>query len=96
YDRLTWEKVWFQEGSIQFWYNDLNQSLENMKRVAARAEDVDLNTGVQAWLRMGQIYDLEHRRGEALAAYHHAIDYAPQAEAAQESRKYLDAPYRRM
>lgn len=96
FDRLAWEKIWFQEGSIQFWYNDLNQSLENMKRVTARAEDVDLNTGVQAWLRMGQIYDMQHRRNEALAAYRHAIAYAPQAEAAQESRKYLDTPYRRM
>jgi tetratricopeptide (TPR) repeat protein len=96
YDRLAWEKIWFQEGSIQFWYNDLNQSLENMKRVTARAEDVDLNTGVQAWLRMGQIYDMQHRRDEALSAYRHAIAYAPQAEAAQESRKYLDTPYRRM
>ena len=96
YDRLPWEKVWFQEGSIQFWYNDLDQSLENMRRVTAKADDVDLNTGVLAWLRMGQIYDMKHRRNEALEAYHKAIDYAPQAEAAQESRRYLDTPYRRM
>jgi len=96
YDRLPWEKIWFQEGSIQFWYNDLDHSLENMLRVTAKADDVDLNTGVLAWLRMGQIYDMKHRRDEALSAYHKAIDYAPQAEAAQESRRYLDTPYRRM
>jgi tetratricopeptide (TPR) repeat protein len=96
YDRVPWEKVYFQEGTIQFWYNDLEQSLENLKRVAAASEDVDLNTGVFAWLRIGQIYDLTHRRNEAIAAYKQAIAYAPQAEAAQESRKYLSAPYHRL
>jgi len=96
FDRLPWEKIYYQEGSIQFWYNDLDRSLENMKKVAAAGEEVDLNTGVQAYLRMGQIYDMKQRRAEAIAAYKKAIAYAPQAEAAQESRKYLDTPYRRM
>ena len=59
-------------------------------------EDVDLNTGVHAYLRMGQIYDMKKRRAEAIEAYKKAIAYAPQAEAAQESRKYLATPYRRM
>jgi hypothetical protein len=45
---------------------------------------------------MGQIYDMKQRRQEAVEAYRKAIAYAPQAEAAQESRKYLAAPYRRM
>ena len=96
FDRVPWEKIYYQQGSIQFWYNDLDRSLENMKRVAAASEDVDLNTGVQAFLRMGQIYDMKQRRTEAVAAYKKAIAYAPQAEAAQESRKYLSTPYRRM
>jgi tetratricopeptide (TPR) repeat protein len=96
FDRLPWEKIYYQQGSIQFWYNQLDSSLENMKKVAAAGEEIDLNTGAQARLRMGQIYDMKQRRAEAIAAYRKAIDYAPQAEAAQESRKYLDAPYRRM
>jgi tetratricopeptide (TPR) repeat protein len=95
YDRVPWEKVYFQEGTIQFWYNDLDRSLENLKKVAAAQEEVDLNTGVVARMRMGQIYDMTHRRTEALEAYRKAIAYAPQAEAAQESRKYLTVPYRR-
>jgi hypothetical protein len=45
---------------------------------------------------MGQIYDLTNHRALALAAYRKAIAYAPEAEAAQESKKYLSAPYRRM
>jgi tetratricopeptide (TPR) repeat protein len=98
YDRVPWEKIYFQEGIVEFWYNDLADALENMKRVAAASgsDEVDLNTGVSAWLRIGEIYDMEHRRPEALAAYKKAIAYAPQAEAAQESRKYLAEPYRRM
>ncbi|MCU1239169.1 MAG: Tetratricopeptide 2 repeat protein [Candidatus Solibacter sp.] len=96
FDRLPWEKIYFQEGSIQFWYNDLDHSLENMKKVTAKADDVDLNTGVLAYLRMGQIYDMKHRRSEAIESYKKAIAYAPQADAAQESKKYLSTPYRRM
>ena len=96
YDRVPWEKIYFQEGTIEFWYNDLERALENMKKVAAASEEVDLNMGVSAYLRMGQIYDMTHRRGEALEAYRKAIAYAPQAEAAQESRKYLSTPYHRM
>ena len=96
FERLPWEKIYFQKGSIQFWYNDLDQSLENMRKVTAAAEDVDLNTGVLAYLRMGQIYDMKHRRAEAVEAYKKAIAYAPQADAAQESKKYLSTPYRRM
>ena len=97
YDRMPWEKVYFQEGTIEFWYNDLNDALENMKKVAAASasDEVDLNTGDFAYLRMGQIYDMTHRRQLALEAYRKAIAYAPQAEAAQESRKYLSTPYRR-
>ena len=95
FDRLPWEKVWFQAGIIQFWYNDLDRALDNLRKVAAGSEEIDLNTGVQAWLRMGQIYDMTQRRPQALEAYRKAIAYAPQAEAAQESRKYLSSPYRR-
>jgi len=86
FDRLPWEKIWFR---------DLDRALENMKKVTAGGDELDLNTGVQAWLRMGQIYDMTGRRPQALEAYRKAIAYAPQAEAAQESRKYLSTPYRR-
>jgi tetratricopeptide (TPR) repeat protein len=98
FERVPWEKIYYQEGSIQFWYNDLEHSLENMKKVTASAagNELDLNTGAQAYLRMGQIYDMKHRRAEATEAYRKAIAYAPDAEAAQESKKYLSTPYRRM
>jgi tetratricopeptide (TPR) repeat protein len=95
FDRLPWEKVYFHQGSIQFWYNDLDRSLENLKKVTAHADEVDLSTGVIAYLRIGQIYDMQHRRAEALEAYKKAIAYAPQADAAGEARKYLSVRYSR-
>jgi len=95
YDRVPWEKIYFQQGSVQFWYRDLDGALENMKKVTA-TQELDLNMGASAYLRMGQIYDLTNRRSLALAAYRNAIAYAPDAEAAQESKKYLATPYRRM
>jgi tetratricopeptide (TPR) repeat protein len=96
YDRVPWESIYFHQGTVQFWYRDLDAALENMKKVTAAEEDLDLNTGSFAYLRMGQIYDLTNHRALALAAYRKAIAYAPEAEAAQESKKYLSAPYRRM
>lgn len=95
FDRVPWEKIYFQEGTIQFWYRDLNHSLENLKKVAAASGDLDLNTGAYAFLRIGQIYDLTQRRSQALEAYRRCIAYAPDADAAHESRKYLSIPYRR-
>jgi tetratricopeptide (TPR) repeat protein len=95
YDRVPWEKIWFQEGTIQFWYRDLTAALENLKRVAAAQEDLDLNTAVYAWLRMGQIYDLTGRRSQALDAYRKALAAAPQADGAVEAKRYLGSPYRR-
>ena len=95
YDRLPWEKIYYQEGAIQFWYRDLDQALENLAKVAAHASEVDLNTGAYTYLRMGQIYDMTQRRALAVESYRKAIAYAPDADASQEAGKYLSTPYRR-
>jgi len=95
FDRVPWEKIYFQRVTIQFWYRDLNGALESLKKVAASPQELDLNTGAQTYLRMGQIYDMTGRRMQALDSYRHAIAYAPEAEAAHESRRYLAAPYHR-
>ncbi len=95
YASVSWEQIYFQLGNIQFWYNDLDPALDNLRKVTASHSEVDLNTGVLAWMRMGQIYDMEHRRNEAIDAYKHAIAFAPDAEAAKESKGYISTPYRR-
>ncbi len=95
YGRVPWEMIYYHLGTIQFWSNDLENALVNMQKVTEGAEAVDLNTGVLAWMRVGQIYDLTNRRDMALEAYKKAIAYAPEAEAARESRHYISSPYRR-
>jgi len=95
YAGVPWEKIYFQLGNIQFWYNDLDRALDNLKKVTASRNEVDLNTGVLAWMRVGQIYDLTNRRPQAIEAYKRAIAFAPEADAAKESRSYMSSPYRR-
>jgi tetratricopeptide (TPR) repeat protein len=95
YDRVPWEKIYFQEGIIQFWYRDLDQALDNLTKVTAAADEVDLNTGVSAYLRIGQIYDMKGQHAQAVTFYKKAIAYAPESDAAQESKRYLSTPYHR-
>ena len=96
YDSLAWEKIYFAQGTIQFWYRDLDHALENLQKVAASSQLIGLNTGAVTYLRIGQIYDLMNRRAEAVEAYQRSIAFAPGADAARESRKYLGMPYRRL
>jgi tetratricopeptide (TPR) repeat protein len=93
--QLRMEKIYYAEGTIEFWYNDLDTALANMKQATSAAEELDLNTGVLAWMRLGQIYDLKGQRGLAIEAYRHAMAFAPDSDAARESRQYLVSPYRR-
>jgi len=95
YDRAPWHKIWYQEGTIQFWYRDYDAAIENLRKTCGSPEEIDLNTGATAWLRLGQIFDLKLRRPEAMDAYRKSIAFAPQSEQAQEARRYLSTPYHR-
>jgi len=95
YASLPAEKIQFARGVIQFWYNDLDQAVANLKTVTARARDLDLNTGTFAWLRLGQTYDLKGQRALAVSAYEQAVRLAPESDAAKLSRQYIATPYSR-
>ena len=95
YANLASEKILYQMGNLQFWYRDYDAALTNLQKVTEGLDHVDLNTGVLTWMRIGQIYDLTDRRKQAMRAYQQAIRVAPEAEAAKESQKYLNSPYRR-
>ncbi|MGH9675410.1 MAG: tetratricopeptide repeat protein [Bryobacteraceae bacterium] len=95
YKRMPIEKVYFSRGTLQFWYRDFEAAVGNFRRVAARADDMDLNTALMTWMRLGQLHDLLGRRVEAQAAYRNAVALAPQSEVAKECRGYLRSPYRR-
>lgn len=95
YQRVSTEKILSARGIVQFWYGDLDDAITNLRRVTAKADELDLNTGVYSWLRLAQTLDLKGRRTEALEAYRKTIDYAPQSDAAKEARQCIGAPYRR-
>lgn len=92
---VPWEKIDYHLGNIEFWYRDYAAALEHLAKVTASEEEVDLNTGVLAWLRTGQCHDMLGERAEAVEAYKKALEFAPQADAAREARRYLSSPYRR-
>lgn len=95
FDHLPPEKIAYFRGNLLFWYNDLEEAIVNLKQATAGADDLDLNTGVLAWMRLGQTYDLLGRRDRAIAAYREAMAFAPGSEPARESAGYIRNPYRR-
>ncbi|HXJ38284.1 MAG TPA: tetratricopeptide repeat protein [Bryobacteraceae bacterium] len=98
YGRIPIEKIHYEMGNMQFWFNDLDRALESLRKVTSSPElmkDLDLNTGALAFMRQGQIYDLQNRHNLAIPVYRQAIQFAPEAEAAKESQRYLNAPYKR-
>jgi tetratricopeptide (TPR) repeat protein len=95
FSRVPWEKIYYQLATVQFWHNDLDEALENFEKVTEGFEQVDLNTEVLTWMRIGQIHDLAGRPESAREAYKKAIAAAPGAGAARESKRYIRSPYRR-
>ena len=92
---LPAEKVEFARGNLLFWYRDLDSALADLKQVTKKVDSLDLNTAVLAWLRVGQIHDLQGRHAEAIEAYREAVKTAPHSPAAEEAQGYIKKPYHR-
>ena len=95
YPSMPIEKVYYSRGNLLFWYHDYDQALANLARVTPRAKEIDTNTGMNAWLRTGQSYDVKGERKKATDAYWMAINSAPDSDAAKEAKKYVASPYKR-
>lgn len=95
YSTLPAGKVQYLKANLLFWYGDLDPALAELKQVTEQADTLDLNTAVMAWLRLGQIYDLEDKRRDAIQAYRETVKTAPKSEAAEEAKSYISSPYRR-
>jgi tetratricopeptide (TPR) repeat protein len=98
YGRIPQEKIDYETGNLQFWFDDLESALKNFQKATAtpgHLKELDLNTGVLALMRQGQIYDLEDRHDLAVKLYQRAVQFAPDAEAARESERYIRKPYKR-
>ncbi len=95
YRHLPPEKIKYLRANLLFWYGDLDPALADLKQVTHKATELDLGTAVMAWLRLGQVYDLEGDHERAVEAYRESMKTAPQSAAATEAKSYLSNPYRR-
>lgn len=95
FEELPPEKIAYFRGNLLFWYNDLEEAVTHLMTATAGADKLDLNTGVLAWMRLGQSYDLLGEREKAIAAYRQAMAFAPGSEVARESAGYIRSPYQR-
>lgn len=95
YAGLPAGKVQYLKANLLFWYGDLDPALTDLKQVTQVADQLDLSTAVMAWLRLGQVYDLEGKHQDAIHAYRETMKAAPKSEAALEAKGYISNPYRR-
>ncbi len=95
YASLSAAKVQYMRGNLLFWYGDLDRARTDLKQATGKADELDLNTALLAWLRLGQVYDLREDHREATEAYREAIKAAPSSEIAAEAKNYISSPYRR-
>lgn len=95
YADLPPEKIQYLKANLLFWYGDLDPALSGLREVTNKAGSLDLGTAVMAWLRLGQVYDLQGKRQDAVEAYRETVRTAPTSEAANEAKSYISNPYRR-
>ena len=92
---VPWWKIYYERANLQFWHNLPREALVNFNRVVTASDDPSVSARVLSYMRIGQILDTLNERKQAVESYRKAISFAPSAEAAQESRRYLSSPYRR-
>ena len=92
---LPEERIQFARGNFLFWHKEFDPATRELEQATAHAEVLDPNSGPAAWLRLGQCYDIEGRRSDALRAYEHAVAFTPSSEPAKEARKYIDSAFTR-
>jgi epoxyqueuosine reductase len=95
YKSLSVEKIHYLEGNLFFWYGDLDPAKADLKQVTQTADELDLNTAVMAWLRLGQVYDMQGSHEDAIQAYRQAMKLAPNSGAGIEAKSYIVNPYKR-
>ena len=90
---LPAERIQFARGNLLFWFKEFGRATHELEQATAHAELLDPNSGPSAWLRLGQCYDIEGRRADAVRAYEQAVAFTPAGEPGKEARKYLDTAF---
>lgn len=88
-------KVQYVLGNLNFWYGDIPAADVSLRVATQGAKELDLSMAVLAWLRLGQVLDLQSKHDEASRAYRDCMRIAPDSEVASEARGYIGKPYRR-
>jgi tetratricopeptide (TPR) repeat protein len=95
FEVLPLEKVYYYEGNLYFWYNEPDNGIEALKKATTKTAELDLNTALYAWLRLGQCHDMKGQRSEAKKAYERVVALSAESDAAKEARGFLTTPYKR-
>jgi tetratricopeptide (TPR) repeat protein len=93
FPQLRKSRLDYAKGNFNFWYRNYPEALQQLRVATQGAGELDLHTGVLAYMRLGQVHDVLGDRKAARAAYEKAIALAPTSDAAKESRGYLNKPY---
>lgn len=88
-------KIHYSRGNLLFWYREYDAALSSLAKVTGRAIQLEGNTGLNAWLRTGQCFDIKGQRAKALEAYRQAVNAAPDSDAGKEAKRYLSSPFKR-
>ncbi len=94
YQRVPIGKIRYTRGNLLFVFNDLDRALEELKAASAEG-GLSAPAAGNAWLRIGQIYDLKSQRTQAVAAYQQAIKIVPDSDIADQAKGYISSRYKR-
>ncbi len=95
YHRLREAKIHYARGNLLFAFDDVDGALEEMKAATAGSNELDPVSASNAWLRLGQIYDLKGQRAKAVEAYREVIRRAPDSDAASAAKPLISTRYKR-
>ncbi|MBI4903147.1 MAG: tetratricopeptide repeat protein [Acidobacteria bacterium] len=92
---LPEEKINAARGTLLFWYRDYDEAIAELLKATAHVKGLDLNTATNAYLRLGQCFDMKKNRPRAVEAYRAAVALAPDSDAARLAKPYISSPYKR-
>lgn len=99
YDVYDGREAYYYIGRHYFLAGKLEESLQNLYKCDELSRSIDKASASgfmsMANLTIGMIYDLQKRRGSALAQYQKVLGMKEYENTYKEARKYMDKPYSR-
>lgn len=93
YQQLPEAKIHAVRGGVWMQLNDLDKAREELQAATANTAGMDAPSAGRAWLRLGEVHDLQGRRQQAMAAYQQAMRAAPGTDAAEQAKTYAATKY---